>query len=40
MMASTTFLSLLVGGATVLAALTPIILIALWIHDLLKGRLW
>lgn len=40
MMASTTFLSLLVGSATLLSVLTPIILIGLWIHDLIKGRLW
>ena len=40
MMASVTFLSLLVGGATFAAALIPLILIGLWIFDLSKGRLW
>jgi hypothetical protein len=40
MTASVTFLSLLVGGATFLAALIPLILIALWLSDLRHGRLW
>jgi hypothetical protein len=40
MTASVTFLTILVGGATFVAALIPLILIALWIFDLRHGRLW
>jgi hypothetical protein len=40
MTASVTFLTLLVGGATLMAALIPLILITLWIFDLRNGRLW
>ncbi|MES9832977.1 MAG: hypothetical protein ABW157_20845 [Candidatus Thiodiazotropha sp. LLP2] len=40
MTASVTFLTFLVGGATFIAALIPFILIALWLFDLRRGRLW
>ena len=40
MTASVTFLTLLVGGATIAAALIPLILVALWLIDLRNGRLW
>jgi hypothetical protein len=40
MTASVTFLTLLVGGATIAAALIPLALVALWIIDLRNGRLW
>ena len=40
MTASVTFLAILVGGATLVAAVIPLILIALWIFDLKHGRLW
>ncbi|MGD8908841.1 MAG: hypothetical protein PVF13_01650 [Chromatiales bacterium] len=38
MTASVTFLSIQAGGATFMAALIPLILIALWIFDLRNGR--
>jgi hypothetical protein len=37
---SITALSWLVGGATLLAAVAPIVLLVLWIRDSLKGQLW
>jgi hypothetical protein len=40
MTASVTFLSILVGGATLAAALIPLILLILWLYDLRHGRLW
>lgn len=40
MTASVTFLTVLVGGATLAAALIPLLLIALWLIDLRNGRLW
>jgi hypothetical protein len=40
MTASVTFLSILIGGATLVAALIPLILLALWLYDLRHGRLW
>ncbi len=40
MTASVTFLTILVGGATLAAALIPLILVGLWIFDQRNGRLW
>ncbi len=40
MTASVTFLSILVGAATLAAALIPLILLGLWVLDLRNGRLW
>ena len=40
MTASVTFLTILVGGASLAAALIPLLLIALWLIDLRNGRLW
>jgi hypothetical protein len=40
MMASVTFLTILVGGASFAAALIPLVLLALWVLDLRNGRLW
>lgn len=40
MMASVTFLTLLIGAASFVTALIPLVLIALWIADLRNGRLW
>ncbi|MEJ2609080.1 MAG: hypothetical protein P8179_03110 [Candidatus Thiodiazotropha sp.] len=40
MTASVTFLYILVGGATIAAALIPVILLTLWVNDLRHGRLW
>jgi hypothetical protein len=40
MTASVGFLTVLIGGATALAALAPLILFLLWLRDARKGRLW
>jgi hypothetical protein len=40
MTASVAFLSILVGSATLAAALIPLILLGLWLFDLRNGRLW
>lgn len=37
---SVSALSLLVSAATLVTALAPFVLLAFWIGDLLKGRLW
>ena len=37
---STTALSWLVGTATFVTLLAPVVLIVFWIRDLLKGQLW
>jgi len=37
---SVTALALLVGSATVITAIAPILLIIFWIRDWLKKRLW
>lgn len=37
---SVSALALLVGTATVITALAPILLIVLWIRDWLKKQLW
>jgi hypothetical protein len=39
-MASVGFLTLLVTGATAVATLAPLVLIALWIRDARGGMLW
>jgi hypothetical protein len=40
MIVSATVLAWLVGTATLITAIAPIILIIFWIIDLVKGRLW
>jgi len=40
MIISTTALSWLVGVATLVTMVAPVVLIIFWIRDLLKGRLW
>jgi len=40
MTASVTFLTFLVGGATLMVAIIPLVLITLWVNDLRNGRLW
>ena len=40
MIISTTALSWLVGAATLVTMVAPVVLIIFWIRDLLKGRLW
>lgn len=40
MTASVSLLALLIGGATLLAALSPLILILLWLRDVRRGELW
>jgi len=40
MIISTTVLAWLVGTATLVTMVTPVVLIIFWIKDLLKGRLW
>lgn len=40
MTVSVTALSWLVGAATLIAALAPVILVILWFRDWLKGQLW
>lgn len=40
MTASVDFLTFLIGGATVLAALTPLVLLLLWLRDARRGQLW
>ena len=35
-----TALALLVGTATLVTAVAPVVLVIFWIGDLLKGRLW
>jgi hypothetical protein len=40
MIISTSTLAWLVGTATLITVLAPIVLMAFWITDLVKGRLW
>lgn len=40
MIASSTFLAVIVSVAVVVTGLTPFLLIAFWINDRRKGRLW
>jgi hypothetical protein len=40
MIISTTALAWLVGTATVVTVVAPLVLIAFWIRDLIKGHLW
>jgi len=40
MIISTTALSWLVGVATLVTVVAPVVLMIFWIRDLLKGRLW
>lgn len=40
MTASVEFLSILIGTATGLAALAPILLLVLWVRDARRGELW
>jgi hypothetical protein len=40
MIASVDFLTVLVGVATVVATLAPIVLLVLWVRDAKKGQLW
>lgn len=40
MIASSTFLAVIVTIAVLIAGLTPFLLIALWMNDRRKGRLW
>lgn len=40
MTASVGFLSILVGSATVVATIAPVVLAVLWIRDFRGGRLW
>jgi hypothetical protein len=40
MIASVDFLTILVGGATLLLALAPLVLLLLWLRDARKGELW
>ena len=40
MIISTTALAWLVGTATVVTLVAPLVLIAFWIRDLIKGHLW
>jgi len=37
---STTALTWLVGVATLVTMVAPLVLLIFWIRDLLKGRLW
>ena len=37
---STTALAWLVGTATLITMVAPLVLLIFWIKDLLKGRLW
>lgn len=37
---SVTALAILVSSATLVTALAPLVLVALWISDWLRGRLW
>ena len=40
MIISTAALAWLVGTATVVTLVAPLVLIAFWIRDLIKGHLW
>lgn len=40
MTASVGFLTVLVSGATVVATLAPLVLVALWVRDRQRGQLW
>ena len=40
MTASIGFLTILVGGATLLLAFAPLVLLLLWFRDARKGELW
>ena len=40
MIISTAALTWLVGTATVVTLIAPLVLIAFWIRDLIKGHLW
>ncbi len=40
MTAGVGFLSVLVTVATVVTTVAPIVLVALWVHDARRGRLW
>ena len=37
---SVTSLTLLVGAATLITALAPIVMVILWIRDWVRGQLW
>jgi hypothetical protein len=40
MILSVTALAWLVGAATLVTALAPVILVIFWLNDVLRGRLW
>jgi len=40
MIASVQLLSVLILAAIVIAAVTPVILLALWVKDWIKGQIW
>lgn len=40
MTASVGFLTVLIGGAAILVALAPLVLLLLWLRDVRRGDLW